>query len=281
MDMNIETCSREKGARQAQPVLRVEGISFAYSQKKCVLEDIHLTVYSGEVLALLGINGAGKSTLIRLLLGFEKIQLGKIFIEERPINSFTRREMATRIAYVPQAHVAPFPYSSREVVLLGRIAQSGLMRSPGERDIGIVESAMERLGIEHLADRPYTRISGGERQLVLIARALAQEARILIMDEPASGLDYGNQIRLLKHLRGLAEDGYTILKSTHYPDHVLLGADRVASLVNGRIRSVGKPNEIITKDEIHQLYNVDVDFLAHHDGRIAILANLGNNQLEI
>jgi len=278
MDMSGEQSmiDRSTGQMSGEPVLQIENVTFGYSAQKPILRGVSVSVFSGEILALLGVNGAGKSTLIRLILGFERAAQGRILIDGMPISGLKQRELAKHVAYVPQAHIAPFPYSVRDVVLLGRIAHTGLLRPALHQDFAVAESAMHRLGIEALADRPYTMISGGERQLVLIARALAQEARILVMDEPASGLDYGNQIRLLQQLRSLADDGYAIFKSTHNPDHVLLGADRVALLVGGSIRTLGTPNEILTKKEIRLLYDVDVDFLSHPDGRRTILANINS-----
>jgi iron complex transport system ATP-binding protein len=247
------------------PVLQAENLSFGYGPHK-VLGEASLVLHPGEFLALLGINGAGKSTLLRLMLGFEQPQSGYIKLAGRPLHGYKRRELARHIAYVPQAHAAPFPYLVRDVVMLGRIVHSGYFRAHSARDVEQVNAAMEKLGIAHLADRPYTKLSGGERQLTLIARALAQEARILILDEPNSGLDYGNQIRLLGNLRSLADQGYAVLCTTHHPEHVLLAADRVALLRSGRITATGVPKDVLTAETMRELYDVEVEWLARADG---------------
>uniref|UniRef100_UPI0025FAA2A9 ABC transporter ATP-binding protein n=1 Tax=uncultured Thiodictyon sp. TaxID=1846217 RepID=UPI0025FAA2A9 len=223
--------------------LQAHGLHFAYRGHK-VLTGVSLTVQSGEVVSLLGINGAGKSTLLRLLLGFLSPAQGSVELGGHPLSSFRRREIARHIAYVPQVHVPPFPYSVREIVLLGRLPHTGLAAAYGREDEAEVDHCLSRLEITHLADRPYTEISGGERQLTLIARALVQGARILVLDEPMAGLDYGNQIRLLHRLRLLAQDGYAVLKTTHHPEHALADSDRVVLLENGHITADGVPVEV-------------------------------------
>lgn len=232
-------------------------LSFDYRQRP-VLQGVNLHLRPGEVVALLGANGAGKSTLLRLLLGLQMPSAGEILLDERPLHQRPRRDIAQRLAYVPQAHVAPFPYRVSEVVLLGRLAASGLFAAPSAVDRRIAEAALTRLGIAHLAERPYSEISGGERQLALIARALTQEARLLILDEPATGLDYGHQMRLLSILRSLATDGYGVLMSTHHPEHALIAADRVLLLHQGRIAASGPPAETITTAAIELLYGLPV-----------------------
>lgn len=241
---------------------------------RTVLNGVDLHVCSGEVVSLLGANGAGKSTLLRLLLGLLRPAAGAIHLDGAPIASIPRRLLARRLAYVPQVHVSPFPYLVRDVVLLGRLPHAGLGGLSGRigpSDRQAADAALARLGIEHLAERPYTEISGGERQLALIARALAQGAHLLVMDEPTGGLDYGNQLRLLDLLRTLAADGFGILKTTHHPDHVLHGSHRVAILRDGRIVADGPPAEILTRPLMRSLYDVDVEPHRLADGRLVFM----------
>jgi len=245
--------------------LLADNIAFSYGRHR-VLEDITLKIQPSELLALLGVNGAGKSTLMRVLLGFEVPHAGTLELGGRPVATYTRPELARRIAYVPQAHTAPFPYSVREVVQLGRIAHGGFMRPPTARDRDAVDETLALLGISHLAERAYTTLSGGERQLTLIARALTQEARLLILDEPTSALDYGNQIRLLDQMRRLADAGYGILFTTHQPEHVLMVADRAALLMNGRIAANGTPPEVLNPESLKRLYGVDVEWFTRAGG---------------
>lgn len=237
--------------------LIAQEVHFAYAGRG-VLRGVTLTVRSGEVLSLLGANGSGKTTLLRLLLGLARPKAGQITLNGEPLAHYPRRELARYLAYVPQNHVTPFPYKVREVAVLGRLPHTGLVRSPTRRDYEVAMETLDRLGIADLAERPYTEISSGERQLTLIARALAQGARILILDEPASSLDYGNQLRLLAHLQSLGADGYAIVKATHHPEHALLASTRVALLCRGTIVREGPPAEVVTPSTIQQIYGVEV-----------------------
>lgn len=251
-----------------ESLLNANEISFSYGRRR-ILDKVSLEIGAGELLALLGVNGAGKSTLLRVLLGFEKPQDGSLTIAGKPLASYSRPELARKIAYVPQAHTAPFPYTVTEVVTLGRLAHRGFMRAASAQDKRVVEEVIAQLGIGALASRAYTTLSGGERQLTLIARALAQEARILILDEPASALDYGNQIRLLGQLRKLADAGYAVLFTTHHPEHVLIAADRAALLAEGRITLCDTPARVLTSESLKRLYGVDIEWLTKADGRQA------------
>jgi len=254
----------------SMPSLNASNIHYAYQGKK-VLHGANLTVAPGQVVSLLGANGAGKSTLLRIALGLLPPQTGEVRLGGRLLHAYPRRELARHLAYVPQVHAMPFPYSVRQVVLMGRLPATGLFGAPGRQDHDIAEQAMDRLGISRLADRPYTEVSGGERQMALIARALAQGSRLLVLDEPATGLDYGNQIALLDLLRTLAADGYGILKTTHHPDHVLASSDRVAILQGGRIVAAGPPAEVMSAALLSDLYGVAIAPTRLPDGRTVIL----------
>lgn len=251
-------------------LLCATGVSFKRGQRQ-VLEGVHLSLAAGDMLALLGVNGAGKTTLLRCLLGLLTPSAGQVTLEGKPLTDWPRHQLARQLAYVPQAHVAPFPFSVREVVALGRLPHQGLSQAETQADREAVDSALEQLGIAGLAPRPYTELSGGERQLTLIARALAQGARLLIMDEPVSGLDFGHQIRLLRHLERLAAQGYGILQTTHYPDHALAYANRVAVLHQGRIEADDVPAQVITAECIRRLYQVDVEIMPIPRGRHTLI----------
>lgn len=247
-------------------ILAARDIRFAYHGRP-VLSGASLALGAGELVCLLGSNGAGKSTLLKVMLGLLRPGQGTVTLDGRPLAGQDRRQLAQRIAYVPQVHVATFPYTVLRVALMGRLPATGILRAPGAADLARVRRALEHLGIAHLADRVYTEVSGGERQLTLIARALAQEARLLVMDEPLAGLDYGNQMRLLDRLEQLAADGYGVLMTTHDPNQPLTGSQRVALLDDGRITADGAPGEVLTPDAIHRLYGVRVDLLRGADGR--------------
>lgn len=246
--------------------LAAVGLGFSRG-RRTILDGVDLQLASGEVLALLGPNGAGKSTLLRLLLGLLRPGCGAVLLDGRPLTHYTRRELARRVSYVPQVHVPPFPYTVEQIVALGRLATSGLMRSPGAGDLAVVRELLQRLGIAHLAARAYTEISGGERQLALIGRALAQGADFLVMDEPATGLDYGHQHRLLYRLRELAAAGYGVLFTTHHPEHALLAAERTVLLRDGRLAEAGPTAAVLTQAAIERLYGIRVRVASDDAGR--------------
>jgi iron complex transport system ATP-binding protein len=242
--------------------LYANAVGFRRGARK-ILDGVDFGFGRGELVSLLGGNGAGKTTLLRILLGLLAPQGGMVMLDGLPLRALSRRAFAQNVAYVPQAHVAPFPYRAREIVALGRAPAVGLFRRMGPRDRDAAEEALAMLRISHLGERDYTTLSGGERQLVMIARALAQGARLLVLDEPMAGLDYGHQLRLLAHLRRLVTDGFGVLMTMHHPDQARLASTRVATLINGRVDRDGKPADVLTPDAIWALYGVDAcDFSA-------------------
>lgn len=251
------------------PVIKLEGISFGYTQKT-VLADIDLTIAAGEIVTLLGPNGCGKSTLIKIMLGVLRPARGNIFYNGEDIRRLGAKYLAKQIAYVPQTHKSSFPYTVRDIVLMGRIPHKTFFFRYSKSDGEIAEKAMESLSILPLANRAYTEISGGERQLTLIARALAQGARTFIMDEPAGGLDYGNQLKLLDQIIKLSRGGYTFIKATHSPEHALWIADRAVMIKNGVIMADGAAAEIINTKNLLQLYNARVNVLSNGSFRVCV-----------
>ncbi|MBN2040372.1 MAG: ABC transporter ATP-binding protein [Spirochaetes bacterium] len=237
--------------------LELKDLSFGYTKRK-ILEDINFTISKGQIVTILGPNGCGKSTLIRLMLGFLKPDKGNVILDGKDLIYTTNKELACEIAYVPQIHKSAFPYSVIDVVLMGRIPHKSFFFKYSKGDLEIANDSLKRLSISHLADRPYTEISGGERQLTIIARALSQGARTFIMDEPAGGLDYGNQLRLLEEILKLSEAGYTFIKSTHSPEHALWIADRVIMIKNGSLFADGKSDEVVTSNNLKSLYRIEV-----------------------
>lgn len=221
--------------------------------------DVSLTVEPGEVLCLLGPNGCGKTTLFKTLLGLLPVRAGTVSLGGQALNELTRQEIARRIAYVPQAQAGIFPYSALDIVLMGRTAHRGLFAGPTQEDRTIARQALTELGIEALAGRDVTRLSGGQRQLVVVARAIAQAAPLIVMDEPTASLDFGNQVVVLREVRNLADRGAGIVLSTHDPDHAFAIADRVALMRNGQILSSGTPRDVLTNDRLHSVYGVGID----------------------
>ncbi len=236
------------------PPLAASGLAFRRGGR-LILNDVSLALASGRMTALLGPNGSGKTTLLRILLGLLRPHLGDVRLHGVPLRTLGRAAIAREIAYVPQQHVPVFPYPAIEVVALGRLPATLLQRGVADADRRIAHSCLERLGIAHLAHRPYTELSGGERQTVILARALAQGARILVLDEPAAGLDHGQRLRLRAISRSLANDGYTMLATTHDP--VDLGArfDDAILLRDSRIMFAGDAGGV-TDEMIRALYDL-------------------------
>jgi iron complex transport system ATP-binding protein len=220
--------------------------------------DVSLVLHAGEVLCLLGPNGGGKTTLFKTLLGLIPAQGGDVLLDGTDLRTLDRRTIARALGYVPQAGTGYFPFTVREVVLMGRTAHLPTFGVPTRRDRDAADDAIARLGLEKLADASYTRISGGERQLTLIARALAQATQLVVMDEPTASLDFGNQVKVLERIMRLAADGVGVLLSTHDPDHALLCGDRVALLHHGSMAKLGSPREVLTPEALRMVYGVDV-----------------------
>lgn len=209
---------------KSMTLIAVRDVTFGYAHPP-VLRNISVSFQAGEVVSLLGPNGSGKTTLLKIVLGLLPPQRGDVLLEGLAIRAMTSKQLARRIAYVPQFHRIAFGYRVLDVVLMGRMPHKPFFFRYDAADERVAARALERLCIAHLKDRPYSEVSGGERQLVLIARALAQGADIFVMDEPVNGLDYGNQIRLPGRIADLSRSGYTFIKTTHFPDHALWGGD--------------------------------------------------------
>lgn len=229
--------------------------------QRLILDGVSLSVQAGEIVSLLGVNGAGKSTLLRILLGLLPAESGTVMLNGAPVSTLRRKAIAQCVAYVPQLHVAHFPYTVAQIVALGRVPHLGLGRTLRQADHAAIDAALARLDIAHLAARNYMALSGGERQRVLLARALAQQARILVMDEPLTGLDYGHQLRMLSLLAELAAEGYAILNTTHRPDDAFHGATRAVLLERGRVIADGAPRDVIDARAISKLYDIAVNQL--------------------
>lgn len=230
---------------------------------------LNLALDTGTVTCLLGPNGIGKTTLFKTLLGLIPPLAGAVHIAGRNSMQLRRQEIARHIAYVPQAHPAEFTYTVLDLVIMGRTAYLGAFGTPRRADYDAAMAALHRLGIAALADRDSTRISGGQRQLALIARALAQEARIIFMDEPTASLDLGNRTLVLDTVHRLAASGLIVMLSTHEPEHAFLVADKVAIL--GRERFViGPTKAVMTVDQLSQLYGLAVRIEQTPSGRYVV-----------
>jgi iron complex transport system ATP-binding protein len=246
-------------------VLQVDDLAFGFGARR-VGREVTFALDPGETLAVLGGNGAGKTTLFRTLLGLLPAQAGSVLVNGDLVDALTPGERAKRLAYVPQQHVPAFGFTVLEAVLMGRAARLPTFARPGASDRAAAFGALERLDIASLAGRPITELSGGERQLVLVARALAQEAPVLILDEPTASLDFGNRARVLHEIDRLRGAGMTIMFSTHEPDHALAHADRALLLADGCTLALDTVERALTAANIERLYRTPVR-LVPLDGR--------------
>jgi iron complex transport system ATP-binding protein len=250
-------------------VLQAAALSIGYAHRT-VAAGIDLGVQRGEVLCLLGPNGAGKTTLFKTLLGLIPALGGAVSIDGRPLGTLTRAELARSMAYVPQAQVMEFAYTVLDLVLMGRTAHLGPFSAPGPRDHARAHAALADLGIEDLASAEANRISGGQRQLCLVARALAQDAPLLVMDEPTASLDLGNRLLVLERVRALRAQGYAVVFSTHDPDQARELATRVAVIADGRLAAYGTPHETLTGPILSAVYGVEVMVERTESGRYVV-----------
>ena len=255
--------------------IEVKDLSFSYGDRP-VLHDISFSVGKGEFLSILGPNGVGKSTLFRCGLGLLSGYTGQVLVDGTDARTFDVREAARHIAYIPQASRSIFNYSVFDIDLMGRTSGLSTFRSPGRRDKELCLWALEKVGIVHLRERCFHRLSGGEQQLVLIARALVQKAPVLMLDEPTASLDFGNQLLVLEQARSLAREGYTVIQTTHHPEQSYMYSDRILAIQEGRVLTEGSPKEVLTEENIRALYGVDVEVVSLYrdSARICIPAHI-------
>ncbi len=251
-------------------MIRVSNLNFGYFDTE-VFKGFSIEVEEGEILALLGPNGSGKTTLIKILSKILAPKSGSVLIENRDINSYSYAELSKVVASVPQIHRPTFEYTVFDVVLAGRNPHLSSV-APSKRDEEIVISILEELNILSLADRPYTDISGGELRLVLIARALAQEAKIILLDEPTAFLDFKNKNLILNKVLELREKkNITFIITLHDPNEAIQVADRVLLLKKGEVVSLGKTGEVLTPQNLKYVYDIDVEKVTY-DGKVFIFA---------
>jgi iron complex transport system ATP-binding protein len=249
-------------------------VRFAYpASAATVLQDLDLQIPANSITAVLGPNGAGKTTLLHLILGYRQPQRGSVAIAGRPLTSYARRELSRLVGLVPQDEHPTFDFSVLEYVLLGRAPYIGPLDMPGEADVAMAEAAIASAGVAHLRDRAITTLSGGERQLVTIARALAQQPRIFLLDEPTAHLDLGNRSRILNILRHLQRAGATVVLTSHDPDAVAAVADYVVLMRAGQPLEAGPPEAVLTEATLSATYGAPVRVL-RVDHRLVVFTPL-------
>jgi len=247
-------------------MLLVKDASFAYSKDSpFIFEGIDFALHPGDILCILGPNGIGKTTLLKSIVGLNLLSNGSIHVNGKNLSHLKCNEIAKLIAYVPQTHQPVFSYSVLDVVLMGRSPHIGLFSSPSEADRIIARESLQILGIESLTENPYTAISGGERQLVLLAQVLAQQAKILLLDEPTAHLDYGNQIKILTYIKTIAAIGVIVVMTSHVPDHAFMVATQVSLMLSGEPMRIGPPEQILSKSDLCRIYGIEIDII--DDGR--------------
>lgn len=249
--------------------IQVDNLNFSYGRHG-VLHDVSFLIPDNTLVNVLGPNGVGKSTLFRCILCLNSNWTGSVHVNGKDLRKLSIRERSAEIAYIPQSHSSTYDYDVLDVVLMSAGGGIGLFGAPKAKHVARAWDALERVGIAHLGHRPYTQISGGERQLVLIARAIAQNARTIIMDEPTSALDYGNTVRVLSTVRQLAREGMSIVQSTHQPDQAFLYSDKTLVLHEGRVHAFGDPKDVITRELVSTIYDVDVEVNSLYGDKVRV-----------
>ena len=239
-------------------MLEVENLRAGYSAANEIVHGISFSLGSGEFCCIIGANGCGKTTTLKTILGLLPRLGGSIRINGRETSEMSARELALHFAYIPQIHQLPFPYRVKDMVLMGRTPYLGRLSAASRDDKRVAYAALRQMAIEHLADKSYTELSGGQQQLVLIARALTQQPDILVMDEPTASIDFGNQQLVLSRMRGLADFGTSVLMVTHDPAHAFYCADRAVVLHQGAVLADGAPEDVITPEMMLAIYNTEV-----------------------
>lgn len=264
------------------PKLLVEDASFAYGRGRYIWQHVDLAVEAGDCYCILGANGCGKTTLFSCLNGTNQLKQGRILVDGRDVRSYSVTELARTVGVVFQDHTAPFPYTALEVVRMGRAPYIPTFQSPSDEDTRMALEVMAEMGIAHLAYQRYTEISGGERQLVLIARTLCQQPQMILFDEPTSHLDFRNQALVINTIKRLSERGMTMLMTSHFPNHVWKVGTKVALMGHGGLIASGPVGEVMTEENLEATYGVRVNIIhSCIEGEEVVLceADLGSGSL--
>lgn len=239
----------------------LRNVSCGYAPAAPVLKNVSFVLESGEACCILGPNGVGKTTLFKTMLNIIKPLSGQICIDGESIRDWKPQKLSRYVAYVAQAHTPAFPYLVKEVAMMGRLGRTGVFGQPDRHDHEVVEQALEDVGLRHLRDTPYSEISGGERQLLMIARALSQQPKLLIMDEPTANLDYGNMVLVMKTVRKLADDGLCVVFTSHMPDQAFMCRAKTALLIRNSPVIFGPSDDVITERNLLEAYHTQIQIL--------------------
>lgn len=244
--------------------IELKNVSCGYKKKK-ILENVNLLFRTGNIYSVLGANGIGKTTLFKSILGFLELKNGDICFDGKNINSMTEKEVATFVSYVPQAMNYSMQYTVFDIILMGRALHINRFGTPSHRDVEKVNTVMKYMKIEQFRDCMYSELSGGEQQIVLIARALAQESKFIIMDEPASNLDFANQKKVLDVLMELTRKDIGVIMSSHSPDHALYCDSRIIMINRNKTVTEGSIQETVNKENLYSVYGVQLDVISSED----------------
>ncbi|NLL62253.1 MAG: ABC transporter ATP-binding protein [Candidatus Atribacteria bacterium] len=258
-------------------ILEVNDLGFAFHKNRLIFNGVNFNVDKGEILSILGPNGSGKSTLLNCIANFYKPQHGSILLNGESISKINLRNIAQIIGYVPQVHIPTYAYTVREFTVMGRTPYIGAFGKPSKMDYRIAEASLKRVGIFHIKDRPYTEISGGERQLALIARVLTQEPKIILFDEPTAHLDYGNQYRIVQMISQLANEGYAVIMTTHNPEHAIILNGKVAILNRNGTFIVGKATDTIDATTLSNLYGLTIKTIYIEEAKRVVSVVISHN----
>ncbi|HWQ66463.1 MAG TPA: ABC transporter ATP-binding protein [Methanospirillum sp.] len=239
-------------------ILSAHDLRFSWDNQRTIFADVSFTLKPGELFCILGPNGTGKSTLLRCLIDLLDLDHGSVRLDGMDIRKMDRQSLSQKMAFVPQGYDVAFPYTILEYVLMGRAPYISAFSSPTSSDVRIAVEAIREVGMYHLIEKAVNEVSGGEHQLALIARALAQNPDILLLDEPTSHLDFGNQMQVLSLVERLRDRGITIIMTSHFPDHAFIVSDQVGIMRDGAFSTIGSAESVITSDALRATYNVDV-----------------------
>jgi len=248
-------------------ILEVKKLSFHYHNNRTIFHEVSFSVDNGEVLSILGTNGAGKTTLLNCIANLYKPKSGEILLNGQPMSEMNLRDVARMVGDVAQTYAPAYAYTVREFVVMGRTPYIGAFSTPSAEDYKIVDEALERMGIAHLRGKPYTEISGGELQQVRIARVIAQQPQLILLDEPTAHLDYGNQYRVVQIIRQLAAEGYALIMTTHNPEHAIILNGKVAILNREGILGVGQTAETLSAETLSNLYGLSIKTIYDNDAK--------------
>jgi iron complex transport system ATP-binding protein len=243
-------------------LLEVVNLGFSYNAQRRIFQGVDFSLSEGEIMSILGPNGAGKSTLLNCVANLLKPTEGEILLEGAPLHSIKPNEVARIIGYVPQIHIPAYEFTVRDFVVMGRAPYIGAFSKPSDNDYVMVEDALKMLQISHLADKIYTEISGGERQLATIARAIVQKPKIILLDEPTAHLDYGNQLRAVNLIKKLAGMGFSIIITTHQPDHAMMLEGYTGIMNYNGVMIFGETKEVVKEELLTKLYNTKIKLIS-------------------